>query len=154
MNGWLQILSKLKVNEKQKRWRFIFIRANILLTVCCAFLYIAGVCAVSGQKGYIIDIFFQLDSRVSSSCLLSSRCRCCLRCFVAPLLLLVKWWLGYQHDRSVCVGILGRLRSRLCGLESSLRKMSCVYACVKNIRKVPRTAWMHFERGMVSVDTA
>jgi len=30
--------------------------------------------------------------------------------------------------------------------------MPCVYACVKNIRKVSRTVWMHFERGMVPVD--
>jgi hypothetical protein len=40
----------------------------------------------------------------------------------------------------------------LCRIESSPTKMPCVYACVKNIRKVSRTVWMHFERGMVPVD--
>ena len=37
-----------------------------------------------------------------------SSCWFCLRLIVAPLLLLLfKWWLVYQHDRSVCMGILG-----------------------------------------------
>ena len=43
------------------------------------------------------------------------------------------------------------VRPWLCGVESSPTKMSCVYACVKNIRKVSRNVWMHFEGGMVSV---
>ena len=82
-----------------------------------------------------------------------SSCWFCLRLIVAPLLLLLfKWWLVYQHDRSVCMaGNPREVRSWLCGVESSPTKMSCVYACVKNIRKVSRNVWMHFEGGMVSV---
>ncbi len=100
----------------------------------------------------MIDIFSVGSQSSSSSACLLYFCWFCLRWFVALLLLLFKWWLGYQHDRSVCMGLLGGAKPWLCRIESSPTKMPCVYACVKNIRKVSRTVWMHFERGMVPVD--
>jgi hypothetical protein len=45
----------LKVDEKRKRWRFIFIHANILSLA--SFFYSVGACVATGQKGFMIDIF-------------------------------------------------------------------------------------------------
>jgi hypothetical protein len=158
MNGRLRILSKLKVDEKRKCWRFIFIRTNILSAVSFFFYNSVGFCAarlpVAKKVSWLIS--FSVDSRVH----LLARIYYLLVIsivfvrFVVPfLLLLFKWWLVYQqHDRSVCMaGNPREVRSWLCGVESSPTKMSCVYACVKNIRKVSRNVWMHFERGMVTV---
>ena len=109
MNGRLRILSKLKVDEKRKCWRFIFIRTNILSAVSFFFIIVsASVLPVAQKVSWLIS--FSVDSRVH----FLARIYYLLVInivfvrFVVPfLLLLFKWWLVYQHDRSVCMGILG-----------------------------------------------